>query len=103
LIIIYGILPNCHGTTFYCSGTLPAGLYGRKNISVAQGTIARVTDRGFGFIQQEQGGEDLFFHSSALQNVTFDNLRRGDIVQYDAEPDPRGRGNRAVNVQKIDR
>ena len=88
---------------FYCSGALPARPIGRKNISVAQGTIARVTDRGFGFIQQEQGGEDLFFHSSALQNVTFDNLRRGDIVQYDAEPDPRGRGNRAVNVQKIER
>ena len=70
---------------------------------MAQGTIARVTDRGFGFIQQEQGGEDLFFHSSALVGVTFDELQRNDAVQYDAEPDPRGRGNRAVNVQKISR
>jgi CspA family cold shock protein len=69
---------------------------------LAQGTVARVTDRGFGFIQQEQG-EDLFFHSSALQNVTFDDIRHGDIVEYDAEADPRGRGNRAVNVRKIDR
>jgi CspA family cold shock protein len=88
---------------FTCSDASSARPSGRKNSSVAQGTIARVTDRGFGFIQQEQGGEDLFFHSSALQNVTFDNLRRGDTVEYDAEPDPRGRGNRAVNVQKIDR
>lgn len=70
---------------------------------MAQGTIARVTDRGFGFIQQEQGGEDLFFHSSALQNVSFDDLRRGDTVEYDAEADPRGRGNRAVNVRRLDR
>ena len=70
---------------------------------MAQGTIARVTDRGFGFIQQEQGGEDLFFHSSALQNVGFDELRRGDGVEYDSEADPRGRGNRAVNVRKIER
>jgi CspA family cold shock protein len=69
---------------------------------LAQGTVARVTDRGFGFIQQEQG-EDLFFHSSALQNVTFDDIRRGDFVEYDAEADTRGRGNRAVNVRKIDR
>jgi CspA family cold shock protein len=68
---------------------------------VAQGTIARVTDRGFGFIQQEQGGEDLFFHSSALVGVTFDELRRNDVVQYDTEPDTRGRGSRAVNVQKV--
>jgi len=87
----------------YCTGASSARPDGRKNSSVAQGTIARVTDRGFGFIQQEQGGEDLFFHSSALQNVTFDNLRRGDAVEYDAEPDPRGRGNRAVNVHKIER
>jgi CspA family cold shock protein len=70
---------------------------------VAQGTIARVTDRGFGFIKQEQGGEDLFFHSSALVGVTFDELRRDDAVQYDSEPDTRGRGNRAVNVQRINR
>ena len=68
---------------------------------MAQGTIARVTDRGFGFIRQDQGGEDLFFHSSALVGVTFDELQRGDAVQYDSEPDPRGRGNRAVNVQRV--
>lgn len=88
---------------FTCSGASSARSTGRKNSSVAQGTIARVTDRGFGFIQQDQGGEDLFFHSSALQNVTFDALRRGDAVEYDSEPDPRGRGNRAVNVHKIER
>ncbi len=70
---------------------------------MAQGTIARVTDRGFGFIQQEQGGEDLFFHSSALVGVTFDELQRNDVVQYDTEPDTRGRGSRAVNVQKVRR
>jgi CspA family cold shock protein len=70
---------------------------------MAQGTIARVTDRGFGFISQEQGGEDLFFHTSALVGVTFDELQRNDVVQYDSEPDTRGRGNRAVNVQRISR
>ncbi len=70
---------------------------------MAEGTIARVTDRGFGFIKQEQGGEDLFFHTSALVGVTFDELRRDDVVEYDSEPDSRGRGNRAVNVRKVAR
>lgn len=70
---------------------------------MAQGTVARITDRGFGFISQERGGEDLFFHSSALQNVSFDDLRRGDVVEFDTEADPRGRGNRAVNVRKVER
>ena len=69
---------------------------------MSQGTIARVTDRGFGFIAQERG-EDLFFHSSALVDVAFDNLQRGDVVEFDSEADPRGRGNRAVNVRKVER
>jgi CspA family cold shock protein len=70
---------------------------------MAEGTIARVTDRGFGFIQQEHGGEDLFFHTSALQDVAFEDLRRGDRVEYTEEPDTRGRGMRAANVRKIAR
>jgi CspA family cold shock protein len=67
---------------------------------MAQGTIKRLTDRGFGFIDQGTR-EDLFFHNSALQNVTFNDLRTGDRVEFDLEPDPRGRGNRAVNVRRI--
>jgi CspA family cold shock protein len=58
---------------------------------MAQGTIKRLTDRGFGFIDQGTR-EDLFFHNSALQNVNFNDLRQGDCVQFDVEPDPRGRG-----------
>jgi hypothetical protein len=41
---------------------------------MAQGTIKRLTDRGFGFIDQGTR-EDLFFHGSALQNVHFNDLR----------------------------
>jgi CspA family cold shock protein len=67
---------------------------------MAQGTIKRLTDRGFGFIDQGTG-QDLFFHSSALQDVTFNDLRTGDPVEFDREPDERGRGDRAVNVRLI--
>jgi cold shock protein len=68
---------------------------------MGHGTIKRVTDRGFGFIDQGTG-QDLFFHSSALENVAFDELRRGDRVEFDTEPDDRGRGDRAVRVRRID-
>jgi CspA family cold shock protein len=68
---------------------------------MAQGTIKRLTDRGFGFIDQGTG-QDLFFHSSALQNGTFNDLRTGDRVEFDREPDERGRGDRAVNVRLIE-
>jgi CspA family cold shock protein len=67
---------------------------------MAQGTIKRLTDRGFGFIDQGTR-EDLFFHGSALQNVHFNDLRTGDRVEFTIEPDPRGRGNRAVDVRRI--
>ena len=38
-----------------------------------QGTIKKLTDRGFGFI--DTGGGDLFFHGSVLQNAEFEDLK----------------------------
>jgi len=43
-----------------------------------KGTIARLTDRGFGFITQEGVEKDLFFHSNELKNVQFNDLHEGD-------------------------
>ncbi|MEJ7654369.1 MAG: cold shock domain-containing protein [Chloroflexia bacterium] len=65
---------------------------------MATGTIKRVTDRGFGFIGVE-GSDDVFFHSSALLDASFDDLRVGQTVQFDVESDPRGKGDRAANVR----
>jgi CspA family cold shock protein len=69
---------------------------------MAQGTIKRLTDRNYGFIDTG-GREDLFFHGSALVGVAYDDLRTGDRVEFDMEPDSRGRGDRAVNVRRIER
>lgn len=66
---------------------------------MADGTIKTITDRGFGFIRPESGGEDIFFHRSSLVGVTFEQLRQGDRVTFTAENDPRGKGPRAANVQ----
>jgi CspA family cold shock protein len=48
---------------------------------MAEGTIKRLTDRGFGFIDAGQE-KDLFFHSSSLQGVSFDELREGQKVSF---------------------
>ncbi|MFH1047501.1 MAG: cold shock domain-containing protein [Patescibacteria group bacterium] len=48
------------------------------------GTIKTLTDRGFGFIAIE-GGDDIFFHSSALVGVDFDQLAVGDNVTFESE------------------
>ena len=60
------------------------------------GTIARVTDRGFGFITPDEGDKDLFFHARSLSGVEFDELREGDKVTFELEDGPKGPA--AVNV-----
>ncbi len=54
-----------------------------------EGTIKRLTDRGFGFINT--GGEkDLFFHSSSVQGGSFDDLKEGQKVSYTEGKGPKG-------------
>lgn len=65
---------------------------------MATGTIARLTDKGFGFIAQEGEEKDLFFHSSSLMDVTFDELREGDEVSFETEESDKGP--RATDVQR---
>jgi cold shock protein len=64
------------------------------------GTIVRIiSQRGFGFIQGEDGKE-IFFHATGVAgSVPFDNLQEGQTVSFDKTRDDRGRGERAVNVQ----
>ena len=65
-----------------------------------EGTIKKlVSDKGFGFIEQ-QNGQDLFFHKSALSGVNFDELREGQEVSYEV-----GRGQKgpcAEHVQLVE-
>ena len=62
-----------------------------------QGTIKKVVhDRGFGFIQA-QDGKEIFFHRSSLQQLDFDTLKEGESVEFEVE---RGdKGPRAINVR----
>ena len=54
-------------------------------------------EKGFGFIEQEGGGEDLFVHFSAITGDGYRNLNEGDEVEFDTE---RGqKGMQATNVK----
>ncbi len=64
------------------------------------GTIARLTDRGFGFISREGEDKDVFFHSNELKNVQFNELREGDKVTFDIEEGQKGLN--AVNVNRAE-
>ena len=63
------------------------------------GTIARLTDKGFGFIKVEGREKDLFFHSNELVGVTFDSLREGDAVSFEIADSPKGPN--AIKVSKV--
>ena len=55
-----------------------------------QGTIKRlVRDRGFGFIRSAEG-QEVFFHRTSLQNLSFDSLREGERVEFEIEEGEKG-------------
>lgn len=58
--------------------------------------------KGFGFISNDNGGEDVFVHFSAIQGNGFKTLAEGQKVSYDTETDPKDpRKLRAINVRAI--
>jgi CspA family cold shock protein len=65
---------------------------------MSEGKIKRLTDKGFGFIDTGTG-KDMFFHSSNLEGVSFDELREGQRVSYTEGQGPKGP--RAENVKPI--
>ena len=56
-------------------------------------------DKGFGFLSNDNGGEDVFVHFSAIVCDGFKTLSEGQKVTFDVEPDPKNSSKlRAVNV-----
>lgn len=48
------------------------------------------SEKGFGFIQQDDGGPDVFVHFSAIQTAGFKELAEGQKVEYDVTQGPKG-------------
>jgi CspA family cold shock protein len=65
---------------------------------MAEGTIKRLTDKGFGFIDTGSGN-DVFFHMSALDGVRFEDLTEGQRVTFTEGRGPKGP--RAENVKPV--
>ncbi|MDP3779518.1 MAG: cold shock domain-containing protein [bacterium] len=64
-----------------------------------EGTIARLMEKGFGFIKIDGQEKDLFFHSNELVGTTFSELREGDKVTFEIAESPKGPN--AVKVSKV--
>jgi CspA family cold shock protein len=58
---------------------------------MANGTVKWFNDaKGFGFIEPEEGGDDVFAHFSAIQMEGFRTLRQGSRVSFDLVQGPKG-------------
>jgi CspA family cold shock protein len=69
----------------------------RKEDSMARGTVKWFNDaKGYGFISQEDGGEDVFVHFQAIQAEGFKTLREGQTVDFEIVEGPKGK--QASNV-----
>ena len=59
-------------------------------------------EKGYGFISNDAGGDDVFVHFSAIQGTGYRSLNEGQKVSYEVEQDPKNTGKlRAVNVAAI--
>lgn len=65
---------------------------------MAEGTIKRITSKGFGFIEDGKG-KDMFFHCSSVEGTTYEQLQEGQCVSYNVGQGPKGP--RAENVRLI--
>lgn len=64
------------------------------------GIVKTKTDKGFGFISREGEERDLFFHSSDLSGVSFDELQEGTSVTFDVVEGEKGPGAKNVKLAK---
>jgi CspA family cold shock protein len=65
---------------------------------MSEGTIKRLTDKGFGFIDAGSG-KDLFFHSSAVEGADYRDLHEGQRVTFTEGSGPKGP--RAEHVKPV--
>jgi CspA family cold shock protein len=56
------------------------------------------TQKGYGFIQPDAGGPDVFVHITAVERAGLKALNEGQRVSFDVEPDKKGKGPKAVNL-----
>jgi CspA family cold shock protein len=71
-----------------------------KGIPMEQGTVKWYNEtKGYGFIQPDNGGKDVFVHATALERAGMRGLREGQKISYELQTDQRTGRASAVNLQ----
>jgi cold shock protein len=78
-----------------------AHLTGLEDDAMATGTVKWYNEtKGYGFIQPDSGGKDVFVHASALERAGMRGLAEGQKISYEVEADRRTGKESATNLQK---
>jgi len=76
--------------------------YYSKDRRMAQGTVKWFNiQKGFGFIQPDDGGQDVFVHISAVERAGMTNLNEGQKVSFDVVSNPKTRKSSAENLRAV--
>jgi CspA family cold shock protein len=74
----------------------------RKNYSMTQGTVKWFNgQKGFGFIQPDDGSKDVFVHISAVERAGMQSLNEGQKVSFDVVDDRRSGKSSADNLRAV--
>lgn len=55
--------------------------------------------KGYGFITPDDGSKDIFVHISAVEQSGMTSLDEGQTLSFEVEPDRKGKGPKAINLQ----
>ena len=58
------------------------------------------SQKGYGFIKPDDGGNDVFVHVTAVERSGIGDLVEGMKITFETEPDKRGKGPKAVELQR---
>jgi cold shock protein len=101
VLLVFGSLDiSTDGCLQQVEGNVLPTEHRTKEQIMAQGTVKWFNaDKGFGFIAQDGGGEDVFVHFSAITMEGYKSLEEGQQVEFEVTQGPKGK--QAANVRPV--